>query len=225
MAVAAWLVKSIADPGRERQWVRARALAEAAKSEAYRYVAALPPYDAADPGAQLLGRMQDLITKNDDVPAVEVSEDEAARGVPAQPMSAADYAQSRAEEQELKFFRPSAAKNERLASRYALLTQGLTGLAAVLGALGAIYTAYGIEAWVATLGTIATAIGAYALGQRYQRLAATYQVTADRLGLRRAAWALASAKGPSADIDRAFVADIEAILAAENQSWMADRIK
>jgi hypothetical protein len=101
----------------------------------------------------------------------------------------------------------------------------LSGIAALLGAVGAITAGTGIEAWVATLGAVTSAIGAYALGQRYQRLAASYRVTADRLALRLAAYRLTTQTAPDPALARALVVDSETILVAENQGWMADRLK
>jgi hypothetical protein len=48
MAVAAFLSRSMLDPQVEREWIRARSLAEACKSEAFRFATTLPPYDGND---------------------------------------------------------------------------------------------------------------------------------------------------------------------------------
>jgi hypothetical protein len=72
---------------------------------------------------------------------------------------------------------------------------------------------------------VATAVGAYALAQRFQRLAATYRVTADRLAVRLALWEVTSGATPDPSADRALVADCEAIMAAENEAWLAEFLK
>jgi conflict system pore-forming effector with SLATT domain len=74
-------------------------------------------------------------------------------------------------------------------------------------------------------GTIAAAIGSYALGRRFQRLAATYRVTADRLDVRRALWEVSTMNGSDPAADRALVVDAEAIMSAENEAWMAEFLK
>jgi len=86
------------------------------------------------------------------------------------------------------------------------------------GAIGAVHAGSGVEAWVAILGTVAAAVGAYALGQRYQRLAATYRVTAERLAVRLALWELARQRQADSAADAALVLDAEAIMAAENEA-------
>jgi hypothetical protein len=120
------------------------------------------------------------------------------------------------------FYAPRAAANERNAVTYGQWVQGLTAGAAILGAVGAIYGAGVFEVWVATIGTVAAAVGAYALSQRYERLAATYRITADRLALRLALWRLVTAENPDTAADHALVVDAEAIMAAENEAWLAE---
>jgi len=225
MATAAYLARAVLEPERERHWVRARSLAESAKSEAYRFAVQATPYDGADAGTKLLDRLQELIASGEDIPAREVTDDEVAKGLPIYPLPVEDYIATRIDDQVGGYYRPSAEKNERKATLCAVLVQVLSGVAAVLAAIGAIYSGTGIEAWVATLGAVTSAIGAYALGQRYQRLAASYRVTADRLALRLAAYRLATQAATDPALARALIIDSEAILAAENQAWMTDRLR
>jgi hypothetical protein len=224
MALAAYVGRSVLDPAVERQWLRARALAESCKAEAYRFATRVSPYEGADAGPKLLGKLQQLLASGADVPAVEVDPNEAAKGLPAYPLLVEEYVIQRVRDQIDRFYRPRATLNERRAAVCALWVQGLTGIAAVLGAIGAVHGG-GVEAWVATLGTVATAVGAFALGQRYQRLAATYRVTADRLAVRLALWELAQQGQAERAADAALVLDAEAIMAAENEAWLAEFLK
>src|SRR6516225_4314657 len=66
--------------------------------------------------------------------------------------------------------------------------QIFSATAAGLGAVGVVHAGTGIEAWVAMISAVTSAIGAYALSQRYPRLAATYRLAADRLKLRLTTW-------------------------------------
>ncbi|MDQ2695781.1 MAG: DUF4231 domain-containing protein [Pseudomonadota bacterium] len=222
MAMAAFLSRSMLDPAIERQWIQARSLAEASKSEAFKYATRVPPYDQADAGQQLLDRLQQLLTSGADVPALEVEPDERRTDLPGSPLPVADYIASRITGQVERFYRPKAAENERKASRCSLASQLLTALAAVLGAIGAIHGGTFIEAWVATLGTVAAAIGAFALANRYHYLAATYRLTADRLSLRLAMWRFLPPGKREPAADQALILDAEGIIAAENGAWLAE---
>lgn len=225
MAAAAYAGRSLLDPATERQWVRTRSLAESCKSEAYRFAAGVQPYQGNEAGAKLLGKLQQLLASGADVPAEEVESTDVASGMPACPLPVEAYVAERVRGQLDGYYRPRAAACERRASWCATCVQGLAAVAAVLGAIGAIYAGSGVEAWVASLGTVAAAVGAYGLGQRYQRLAVTYRITADRLAVRLALWELArQGRGDPAG-DAALVLDAEAIMAAENEAWLADFFK
>jgi SMODS and SLOG-associating 2TM effector domain 1/SMODS and SLOG-associating 2TM effector domain 3 len=225
MAMAAYSGRSVLDPATERQWLRARALAESSRSECYRFATSVPPYNGEDAGARLLGRLQQLLASGADVPAMEVGEEDAAMGVPSHPMPVQDYVAQRIRGQIENFYRPRAAENERNAALYGRWSQALNAAAAVLGAVGAIWGGGYLEVWVAVVGTVAAAIGTYALGRRFQRLAATYQVTADRLAVRLALWEVTTMARSDPSADRSLVLDAEGIMAAENEAWLAEFLK
>jgi hypothetical protein len=63
---------------------------------------------------------------------------------------------------------------------------------------------------VAVAGTVAAALSSYALGQRFECLAATYRVTADRLAVRLALWGVTMLAQPDPIADRALVLDAKA---------------
>ena len=225
MALAAYSGRSTLDPTAERQWLRARALGESCKSECYRFAARVPPYEGADAGPKLLNKLQQLLASGADVPAMEIDDADAVKGLPPYPLSVQDYVALRLRDQIDSFYRPKAAQNEHKAALYAHWGQGLSAFAAILGSVGAIWGGSYFEAWVAVAGTIAAAIGSYALGQRFQRLAATYQVTADRLAVRLALWEVTAVAQPDPATDRALVLDAEGIMAAENEAWLAEFLR
>ena len=230
MALAAFAGRSVLDPSTERQWLRARALGESCKSECYRFATRVPPYDADDAGPRLLEKLQQLLAAGADVPAVAIGDQDATKGLPPYPLPVADYIAQRIRDQVDGYYRPKAAENERKAELCTRWVQGLNAGAAVLGAIGAIWGGGAVEAWVAVVGTITAAIGAFALGQRFQRLAATYHVTADRLAIRLALWEVSKAaqlhpEAENPDEDRALVLDAESIMAAENEAWLAEFLK
>jgi protein-S-isoprenylcysteine O-methyltransferase Ste14 len=222
MAVVAYLSRLLLDSAAEQRWIRSRALAEAAKAESFKYVMKVPPYDGSEAGATLLEKLDSLLSSGADVAAKDVATDQATEGMPNYPLPVADYIKQRIEDQIEGFYRPRAAENERNGSVATRATQAFSLLAAILGAIGAMYPRSGIEIWVATIGTITGAIAAYALGRRYQQLAASYRVTADRLALRLARWQIQPDATRTEAADRALVTDIEGLIAAETQAWMAE---
>ena len=230
MALAAYAGRSLLDPATERQWLRARALGESCKSECYRFASRVPPYDGADAGPKLLDKLQQLLASGADVPAMEVTDADAVKGLPSCPLSVREYVATRIRGQVDGYYRPKAAENERNAALSTQIGQGLNAAAAVLGAVGAIWGGGYVEAWVAVAGTVAAAIASYALGRRVHRLAATYRVTADRLDVRLALWEVTAPAwpdpaAPDPAADRALVLDAEAIMAAENEAWLAEFLK
>ncbi|RVM95935.1 DUF4231 domain-containing protein [Sinorhizobium meliloti] len=225
MALAAYFGRSILDPTTERQWLRARALAETCKSESYRFATGTAPYDSVDAGQRLLEKLQQFLVSGADTPAVEVDEEEAIRALPSYPLSIDAYAEERVRDQIDCYYRPKAAENERKATSCAQWVQGISAVAAVLAALGAMSGERHFDIWVAVLGTVSAAIGSHALSQRFQRLAVAYRVTADRLAVRLAIWRITAATQPDGAAGHALVADVESILAAENEAWLAEFLK
>ncbi|MDR5752847.1 MULTISPECIES: DUF4231 domain-containing protein [unclassified Caballeronia] len=225
MALAAWAASSMLDSKVEKDWIRARALAERAKSEAYRYATRVPPYDGADASQKLFDKVKELMAEGEDLPAIEPEGADASKGRPGSPLSVQDYIAIRLEEQ-INWFAPKATMNERNAARCTRAVQVLSAIAAGLGALGAVFAGAGIEVWVATLSTITTAIGTYALAERYQRLAATYRLAADRLKLRLTEWQILTQGQPAnAAADHALILDSEGLMNGENDAWVADFLK
>jgi hypothetical protein len=209
MALAAWSANTMIDTVRERNWIRARALAERAKSESYRYVTRVAPYEGDNSSQKLMDRLSELAADGQDLSTPTITDDEAGVGKPNAFLTAQAYVEVRIEQQVSGFFEPKAAANELYAVRFMRLVQLLSGCAAILAALGAYLPEAGIQGWVATLSTVSASVGAYALAKRFQRLAATYRLVADRLRMREAA-------------EKSLIVDAESILNGENQSWAAD---
>ncbi|WP_035514012.1 DUF4231 domain-containing protein [Paraburkholderia nodosa] len=224
MALASWSANTMIDPTREKNWIRARALAERAKSEGYRYATRTTPYDDDKPEQKLLDKLNELTAEGEDVPALSIQDVKPGLDQPSHPLLVQEYIAIRVEKQLTSFFEPKSAINERSALRCTRLVQLLSGCAAILAALGAYFPGISVGAWVATLSTVSAAVGAHALAKRYQRLAATYRLVADRLQMRLAAWRSAMQSSQDITLDKAFINDVENILLGENQAWAADYI-
>ena len=221
MAIVAFISRQLLDPSTEQRWIRSRSLAESAKAESFKYATKVAPYDRGDAGSALIGKIEDLLTSGADIPAEDVAPEDAAKGMPRCPLPIADYIKQRVEDQVYGYYRPKAAEYEKTANYFSRAIQLFSLIAAILGAIGTLYPKTGVEAWIATIGTITGAIGAYALGHRYQQLAASYRVTADRLSLRLARWQIQPEAARNEAAERTLVADMEGLIAAETQAWMA----
>src|SRR5690606_12547245 len=60
LGIATYLTSQLLAESERQAWVKARAVAEALKSEAYKYLAGAPPYDTADAGKLLGDKAIDL---------------------------------------------------------------------------------------------------------------------------------------------------------------------
>src|SRR5262245_48052327 len=67
LALATYFGKELLDTKHEEKWTRARAAAEAYKSEAQKYLVKTPPYDGADRASRLKARMDDLAKVTKDI--------------------------------------------------------------------------------------------------------------------------------------------------------------
>ncbi|MEW6339060.1 MAG: DUF4231 domain-containing protein [Paraburkholderia sp.] len=222
MAAASWTARTMLDPMREKQWIRARALAERAKSESYRYATHSAPYDGPDGAKKLFARIDALTSEGQDVPPCDLTDEEASRNKPASTLSVEDYAVIRVEQEITGFFEPNAAANERHGILCTRAVQTLSLLSALLAVIGASMRGMNGEAWVAVLSTVSASIGSYAMAKRYQRLAATYRLAAERLRRRKAEWEFAKTSDGDPAADESFVSDAENILNGENQTWATD---
>ena len=86
-------------------------------------------------------------------------------------------------------------------------------LAAIAGALPGAHLA----AWTAAATTIAAAFATHLAAMQHQRIATSYAVTADQLERLIVG---VDAKTASADRQAQFVADVERVLAAQNEGWV-----
>ena len=222
LALATYLGKELLDAKQGERWTRARLAAEAFKSEAFRYVAQAPPYDASDREAKLKTRLTQLndLTKGN-VP-LDVSDDESKKGMPETFWSAEDYKKKRLMDQ-IVFYRDSAARHMRSMTKGRFISLTLGGLAVLLGAvIGAVTGGPAREGTLtaAILGIVTTAgaaIGAYIQASHYEATALKYRETADALEEK----SLLFTAGLSAE-NQQLIAEVEGIMQAENAVWLAE---
>jgi hypothetical protein len=216
LVIATFVTQRRLGQDRVTGWVRARAIAEALKREAYKFAAGAAPYDKPDADPILLAERQKIEADGDDLLGSLVGQ--AGKGsVPRSRLTPEEYVQKRVDPQ-IRFYSENADKYKRSASALrsvefylALAATVITALASVSGnnLFGAHFD---LAALTAVLTTVAGAILAQVEASRYDYLVTTYRASARRLVDRKG-----GALAPVSD----FVNDCENIIATENTSWIA----
>lgn len=219
LALATYFGKELLDAKHEEQWTRARAAAEALKSEAHKYAVQAPPYDVTDRMTRLKSRMAELseLTKNQ-LPD-PISPDRAAKDMPTTWWTIDDYITKRIDGQ-ITFYSDRAVEYTDAMRKGRLLTLTLGGLAVLLSAVtGATTEGAGVAA--AILGVVTTAggsIGAYFQAGHYEAIALKYRATADALKSLKAEFRTAPTPQAAGDL----VTNAEAIMQAEHAAWLTE---
>ncbi len=215
LAVAGFIQKNFLGPERTVSWTGARAASEALKAEVFRYLTRVTPYDSPD-RAQVLqaqfevvqGRVSEQLRT--DAQAMQ-ADNKAVPSIGTFAQYVSDRAQNQAE-----WHRNKIAEHVRQAKalrRWQLLA---TGLGVVLSAVAGVLPAWHLTTWTAAATTIAAALGAHLAATGHQRIAAGYARTADQLDRVIAG---ISPENSSPDERARFVADVERVLAAQNEGW------
>jgi hypothetical protein len=166
--------------GAESGWLRARATAEALKSECFRFAAGVGDYapdkaSVADVVNAFIERRKaiaaraagDSLTPEDD-PVGSAGDDRR----PPRPMADQWYLSKRIDGQ-IEYYRKGQEKNERDYARLQLWSFIAGALIAAVAAGAAVYgTQFAV--WTSMLTTIGASVGAYGLAERQKYLAASY---------------------------------------------------
>jgi len=166
--------------GAESGWLRARATAEAIKSECFRFAAGVGDYapdkaSDADAANGFIERRKtiaaraagDSLTPEDDPVGSTVDERR-----PSRPMTDQWYLSKRIDGQ-IDFYKKGQEKNERAYQRLQLWSFVAGALIAVVSAGAAFYGA-GFAVWTSMLTTVGASVSAYGLAERQKYLAASY---------------------------------------------------
>jgi Zn-dependent protease with chaperone function len=219
LAFATFFTQRLLGADHVTAWVRARAIAERLKREAYKFAARAAPYDNADPA-----KCDSAL--NDERAKIEVDGDDLVQhlvqgagpgSAPRTTISDADYLQKRVVGQ-MKWYNEKsdtfAAMTKRLRVIELILAAAATLITAIAGIAGKsiLGIPFDAAAFTAVLTTLAGAVLAHVEASRYDFLVMAYRATARRLEDRRN-----RSQQPWSD----FVNDCENILSAENTSWIA----
>ncbi|MBV8523686.1 MAG: DUF4231 domain-containing protein [Acetobacteraceae bacterium] len=214
-AVAAGLTavlgRDMLDARRRAGWIRARATAEAIKSECFRFAAGLEDYGREGAGAALSTRLEELAApalREGLTPLADPARDEDPHR-PSRPMQVDWYIAHRLREQR-DYYAAGQRRHERTVARSPAITPGLAITAVILGAAGSAFGISGFGPWIGVITTVGTLVVAQGSMERSQFLAATYGAMVPRLSRIEARYA---------DDLINLVAFTEDLLAAEHGGW------
>lgn len=222
VALAALNTKQILEASFEKEWVMVRSIAEALKSEAFKFMTKAPPYSGDDAEDKLASNAIAHFAEGLPGNPVQLSDDEERKGLPETWLSAEDYISRRAQEQIDVCYKPQALKNSKIVARIRSVSLGV----GVLGALIGGFAAYDPDsswtaAWVGVVGTTTGALAAYLYSSRFQYLATSYDLTAIRLDWLIDEWQRKQRKDPNASFGE-FVLKCEKAISIENATWVAE---
>jgi len=209
---ATFFGKELVKPELEKSWIRARARAEAIKSQVFLFITHAKPYDTKDSASVLHNTVNDLIGDTKDIVTLTLTAEQENKGILPSSLSIEDYVKVRLQDQ-INYYKDAKAINVNRMLRIRNWGLILGSVAVILGAVGSSGWSAG---WVAVISTALTSIVAYAYAGRYQYLIISYQSTADRLEYLKAG---------RNNLGDNFVTLCEQAMSTENSSWMAKAIE
>jgi hypothetical protein len=200
-----------------RDWTRARSAAEGLKTELYEYLAGGSAYVGGEPSQHLAERTRAIDDNVGDL--LDLS---AAEPAPA-PMPAvhdvASYVEVRVQDQIDRYYRPNAARYQRVVRRLRLAGDGLGAVAVVLGVAAGAGAPDQLAAWVPVVTTVAASLTAHIAASRYDHQIVEFLRTAQQLEH------IVEAHADGTISDSALVDACEQVISVENQGWMTNWTK
>ena len=220
LGLAAYFGRNVLGGQPERAWVGARSIAEALKSESYKFCARVDPYLEDDRESTLASKKMKIGASAEKSLMLPDPSKRAGRPVPTETMSVDEYVSTRLMSQidrESGYYWRTARENEATTRRFRgwALTLGL--VSTILGGFGT-FGVTSIAIWVAVLTTVSGSLAAYFQAGRFEYLALSYGATANRLENLLDVWKA----NPDSQLAASFVLSCEEAISVENQGWMAE---
>ena len=215
LAAAGFIQGSMLTSDNMARWTGARAASEALKAETCRYLAGVQPYAGPDRDERLQTQLDTVQTRAKDL---LVQEELATPGDDKLPPvdTFERYVENRAREQ-ADWHKKKVDEHRKKARTLRVFQLAATAAGAVLAAIAGALPGAHLAAWTAAATTIAAAFAAHVAATQHQRIAASYAATADQLERLIVG---AEAKKASTDLQAQFVADVERVLAVQNNGWV-----
>ena len=215
LALAGWLQANELNGDHTLRWTQARAASEALKAEVYRYLIRVAPYSGTDRSQVLRAKLdvvQDRVPPELLVDQQTVPVDD--RRLP-KVRTFGDYLAVRAQNQ-MEWHRTKIGDHQGRARVFRSCQLAATLLGVVLSAVSGFLPGWRLTTWTAAATTVAAAFGAHLAAAQHQRIAASYAGTVDQLERLIAGIDVGIA---APDEQAQFVADVERVLAVQNQGW------
>ena len=215
LAAAVFIQGSMLTSENTSRWTGARAASEALKAETYRYLAGVKPYAAADRAKRLQAQFDTVQTRSKDLLLRQQLATADDRGLP--PVHTFESYREKRGQGQADWHRGKIAEHTDTARKLRFCQLGATAAGAVLAAVAGALPGAHLAAWTAAATTIAAAFATHIAATQHQRIAASYASTADQL--QRLVDSV-DPKMASADQQAQFVADVERVLAVQNDGWV-----
>jgi hypothetical protein len=214
-AVTPVIGREILSVDSEGRWMRARATAEAIKSECFRFAAQLGDYAGPAAKTALIARrnaLTELAERAGLTPLADPVPKEGDSRCPPVPLTAPWYIEHRLDEQ-MRYYARGQVENERAAIRLRTISFTSAVIAAIFGVAGSNFGQEWFAPWMGVMMTIMVAVLAYGLLDRRQYLAANYGAMAVRLSRIKEMYSETSVDLAS------LVASTEDLLQTEHAAW------
>jgi len=198
-----------------RDWTRARSAAEGLKAQLYEFLAGGTAYVEGEPGVRLAEQTRAIDESAGDLLALTTGVGPDAAAMPAV-HDAASYIALRVRDQIDHYYRPNAARYQRVVRRLRLAGDVLGVIAIVFGVVAGAGAPERLAAWVPVVTTVAASLTAHAAASRFDHQIVEFLRTAQQLEHIVAA----HADGTITDGD--MVDECERVISVENQGWMAN---
>ncbi|GLF97919.1 DUF4231 domain-containing protein [Streptomyces yaizuensis] len=205
-------------PARLSDWIRARAVSEALKAEVYQSLTGVGDYQDRDgAGALLAERAARYRTDATDLVRHTTGVEPVTRPLPA--VTGIDsYVEQRLRRQIDTYYRPKSAFMLRRFEQISRAELALGVLGAVLAAAAGAFAVDRIAAWVAVAASLAIAVTAHGIAQRYAYQHLEFLRTAEQLERLLEEWTDRPVRTPEAAAD--LVTACEHAISIQNESWM-----
>lgn len=199
-------------------WMRARAVAETFKSEAYLYQLKAAPYNGEEPENVLFERSQKVMKSVSDIsPEISPADFDIKEVVPAD-LSFESYLEERVRGQ-LNYYQKKAQHFHRLLKRVKNLGFLMGFIGVIMGTISANGNEH-ISVWMAFLNGMTASIASFNASRKYEEQLLSFRSTSFRM----VKLLSKSQQVPVYDIDaqRDFVVSCEKVLSAENKAWVEE---
>jgi SMODS and SLOG-associating 2TM effector domain 1/SMODS and SLOG-associating 2TM effector domain 3 len=217
LGMATYFAAQLLSESSREAWVKARALAEALKSESFKYITRTVPYDTADAPQVLTAKVDELSQMTSGILAETLSKEEREANAPSARWTIDDYIARRVRDQIDRFYLTAIERHRRSVHVARVIAVVLGVLAVVISAAGGMSESSSVGTAVAALLGVVTTTGAavaswFQSGNHLEN-ALSYQSAVAKLELLLARHAVSGG-------ERSLVLDAEAVFETEHAAWL-----